>query len=93
MRYISCLFVILSLCITILTGIFCLRVKDFSALYNALSSCSFVYVMSSFAVSMFLFWKSSIACSPIFVYFPLVGISRLSSVSPLYSILIGFLCG
>ena len=42
--------------------------------------------MSSFAVFIFLFWNSFIACWPIFVYFPLFGISLLSSVSPLYSI-------
>lgn len=42
--------------------------------------------MSIFAVFKFLFWKSLIACKPIFVYFPLVGISLLSSVNPLYSI-------
>lgn len=56
-------------------GIFFLLIRDLSELYSALNSFSSVYVMSSFANFTFLFWKSSIACWAIFVYFPLVGIS------------------
>jgi len=84
--------VILSFCVVTFTSIFFLRIRDFNALYSALSSFSSVYAMSSFAVFIFLFWKSVIAWCAIFVYFPLVGISA-DSVTPLYSIFISvFFC-
>ena len=80
---------ILSFCVVTFTSIFFLRIRDFNALYSALSSFSSVYAMSSFAVFIFLFWKSVIAWCAIFVYFPLVGISA-DSVTPLYSIFISY---
>lgn len=66
---------VLSFCVATVIRIFFLRTMDFNALYSALSSFWSVYVISSFAVFVFLLWKSLIACWAIFVYFPLVEIS------------------